>query len=54
MNVTAEQVMQMGTGAATNPANKATGEIALGQAVITLTDVLKLLVLVMIEIRDKK
>jgi hypothetical protein len=46
MKVTAQQVLEVGIASPTNPANKTTAEGALAQAVINLSDVLKLLTLV--------
>jgi hypothetical protein len=54
MKVTAQQVLDVGISGPTNPANKTTGDGALAQAVINLSDVLKLLTLVVIDIRDKQ
>ena len=51
--VTAQQIAEVGTSASTNPGNK-NSEAAKLQAVINLTDVLKLIGIVLIDIRDGK
>jgi hypothetical protein len=52
--VTAEQVVAIGIGRGTDPGQKTDPKTAQLQAIINLTDVLKLIAIVLIDIRDGK
>jgi hypothetical protein len=51
--ITREQIASIGTGPGTNPGDK-TGESASAQAIVNLTDVMKLIAMILLEIRDGK
>jgi hypothetical protein len=52
--VTAEDLAAIGTGRGTDPGQKTNPETARLQAIINLTDVMKLIGIVLIDIRDGK
>lgn len=52
--VTAENVKAIGTSQATDPTQKNNPELALRQTIVNLTDVMKAIALILIDIRDGK
>jgi hypothetical protein len=52
--VNAENVLAIGTSPTTDPSTKSNPDLALRQTVINLTDVMKAIALVLIDIRDGK
>lgn len=52
--VTAQDVAAIGTGIGTDPGQKTNSDVARLQAIVNLTDVLKLVAIILIDIRDGK